>query len=80
MKKSKYYQILLTLTIFFNLGCDKESINRFAGIFGQYYIHGFTITSILLVLMFVLYWKKISWPVIAWSIAWGAGIYLRFIR
>ena len=58
----------------------QPAINRFAAIFGQYYIVGFILTSLVIVTLFILHWKKIKWPVIAWLIAWGAGVYLRFIH
>ena len=58
----------------------QPAINRFASLFGENYIVGFVLTSLLMVILFVLYWKKVKWPVIAWLIAWGAGLYLRFIN
>lgn len=79
-QKRKYNLTLHKDYILFGSFClIQPAINRFAVIFGQYYIYGFVISSLLFVLLFVLYWKKITWPVYVWFIAWGAGVYLRFI-
>lgn len=76
----KYNLMLHKDYILFGSFClIQPAINRLAGIFGQYYLAGFIITSLLIVTLFILHWKKIKWPVLAWLVAWGAGVYLRFL-
>ena len=80
-QKRKYNLKLHKDYILFGSFClIQPAINRLAGIFGQYYMIGFFLTSLLIVLLFIIHWKKIKWPVIVWLFAWGAGVYLRFIQ